>query len=282
MPYALIWFLFLALLCILLPGIVVIAVPAKAARATVGWVIFVIGLLVVDYWTASVQPYDDDGVFPDPSILVFTAWGVTLAIAIAARGEALFGSRAGPPRHPALSWSIPFGALAGVVFLHWLRNRLAGIKPAEWVHAAVIAAFTAIILAAAWALARNALRFTTPLWVIMSFSTACLVLTAANAAMGFWMWQHAREFAAGKPYCVIAYRDFPVTYGNFGKNKRFARSGWDLSPLVNRRYGVWAVRKTPFMVVREEAGTKSYRYFLGKWDDVTGWDEEYYTPDCQP
>ena len=268
MSFVLPLFLLFALIAVI-PALVIVATPAKAARAAVGWVIFVIGLIFIDFWTSSVNPYDDDGVGPDPSSLVLSVWVIVVIIAIGVRRDALFPTEAAPPRHPALCWSIPFGALASVAFVHWLRNRLAGAEPAAWVHGGVMAVFVLVILIAGWAAVRSVGRMVPSLRAVLAFAVVGLLLVSANVIMGFRLRQQAQEFAAGRPYCMM-------TYGGF-ETKRVARNGWEMSPLVNRHHGVWAVSKTLFLTVREKAGTRSYRYFNGDWRDVT-----HRTPDCRP
>lgn len=263
--------LLVALIVFVLPGVVIVAVPATIVRATLGWIVFLIGLLAIDSWTSTVEPYDDDGVFPDPAPLVLAAWAVVLTIAVLIRREAfLSGSGNGGDRYQARSWSIPLAALASVAAMHWLRNWLAGAEPAELVHLIVIASLLVVLLLAGWWIVRRTARLAIPARIAAVFAATGLVLISSNIVMGFRMWDEARRFADGRPYCVM-------TYGGF-ESRRVAQDGWDLSPLVDRQYGVWAISKTPFMAVQEQDAIRSFRYFHDRWIDVSRSDD----PHCLP
>jgi len=266
------------LLIVLVPAVFLLAVPPRAVHVTLAWLILAMGILVLDYHTASVMPYDDDGVFPDPSPVVIGGWLCVMTVAIAIRHDALLWppvmQESGKHDHFALSWVVPAGILSAVVGMHWLRNRLAGFEAAMAAHlvllagGVVVAGLTIAALrwaarAAPWDRAVPLLRYT------LFVSASCIGLLVANIHMGYAMWSDAERFAAGRPWCAM-------TYGGF-ETRRVARNGWDLSPLVNRHYGVWAVRKTPFMVVKDGQALRSHRNFLGQWQDVN-----YEPPHCLP
>ena len=100
--------------------------------------------------------------------------------------------------------------------------------------------------------------------------TAIAVLVCLSGLKGFDLWSKARAEAGGAPHCVLAHA------GN--ERSRQARSGWDLSPLVNRRWGIWAPSKGPVLVVRDGEAVRAYRRINGKWSSV----EEGRTVRCRP
>jgi hypothetical protein len=266
-----------AVAILVLPLVAVIALPVKAARSFLGLVLFGIGILFLDFATANFMPYDDDSPGDAFAALLMAAIiGIgalsTLLLAVRDRGLFIVEQEEGVRR---LDWAraLPVGALAGVVFMHWLRNRLAGAEPAGHIHGAVIAAFLAVFLIAGWFLWRRSSWSALFDRALLAFALAGIFLSIANIAMGFRMWERSREFAAGRPFCVM-------TYGGF-ETRRQARSGWDLSPLIDRHYGVWAVSKAPVVFLEDGGNIRSYRYFTGDWRDVSRSEREArHTPIC--
>lgn len=238
------------------PGVVIALTPARFVKAAAGWIIFFVGLVFIDYKSSSVAPFDDDGAFPDPSSFLLTGWTMATVIAIAVRREALVESLSDSRYRAFLNWTVPIGALLGVGFSHWLRNRLAGAEPAAEIHVVVASGFLLVL-----GVTHRLRRFENLRETAMAFAITGLLLVAANIQMGFSIARKAETLAAGRPFCLM-------TYGGW-ETRRRAQNGWDLSPLVNRHYGVWAVRKTPFLTIKEGDALASYRYFWSKWDNVT-------------
>lgn len=238
-------------------------------RAVLGWTVLVVGLLAIDTWTSTFLPYDDDGVFPDFGSLFVSLAVAGIVFAAAIRREALIEPlpEQGVTRVLARA-SVPLGTLAAVAFMHWLRNCLAGAEPAMLIHFAVVAAFAGVGAVSFFAARKQRVAVSTAGCGMLSFAVAGLLLTVANAAMGFRTWNDARDFAGGSPYCLM-------TYGGF-EHRREAHEPWELSPLVNRYYGVWAIRKTPFLVVGDGPHKGVYRFFPDKWRG------ERDRPQCSP
>jgi hypothetical protein len=268
-------YLFAILATLLFPAIVIALSPNAWVRAVGGWLLLGIGLLLIDAHVATPSPYDDDGVLIPPGVFEACLWiaGGLAVVAFVARWRSSAESLRRSTSPAALNWlrdcAIPLGLLLAAAGLHWLSNRLAGAQPSVAIHAAVIA--VSILPAAAmiglkyW----RPGRWTTLQQFGLTIPAGIALLTIWDAHLGFDLKARAAALAADRPHCLM-------TYGGF-EHRREARGGWDLSPLVNRRYGVWAASKGPVVTIREAEGIRQYRWFSGRWQAVS-----YGPPLCKP
>lgn len=259
------------LISVLLPATLVLVAPQGWIRAVAGWGFLAAGLVFMLDYVQHPAPYDDDFMDFNLGLALGGVWAITIAGALAIRR---------PPLDPepvaeqstalqwAQCWSIPIAFLFAAAFLHWLSNRLAGGSPAWLIHLWVLLLPLGLILVAlrrsGWRVKDMAAlrRFG------LALPAAFALLVLWDVDKGFEAWSEARTFAAGRPYCLM-------TYGGF-EHRREARSGWDLSPLVDRHYGNWAVGKTPSLVVATDMGPATYR-FRGSWSNATR-----ESPPCRP
>ncbi len=248
------WLIFLTIL--LGAPLTVLFLPPRWVPAAIGWWILLIGLVWIENRTSTPAPYDDDGIGLGLGGALALIWGAALAMAATARLKSIVSD----PRHAPLflAWPVPIAILVAVAVHHWLSNRLAGMTPAFLVHLALVAAAAAILLEAIRLRGRvGRLR----LLFVSAFALAMVVLVHRDAWLGFRLWQESVWKAAGRPHCVM-------TYGGF-EHRRPARSGWDMSPLVNRLYGNWAAGKAPILIVSNMDGAMvGYRRTIGGWQEV--------------
>lgn len=260
------------LLVVLLPAGLVVAAPGRWLGATAGWALLAAGLVFILDYIHHPAPYDDDFLDIDLGLLLGGFWAMTVAGALLFRLRATAGAECQTQGSAVLQWaqcwSVPAAILVAVAFLHWLSNRLAGAAPAPLVHLWAVLPPLGLLLfllspAGGWTR-----KF--PVWrrLALALPAVFASLVAWDVQEGFAAWSEARAFAAGQPHCLM-------TYGGF-EHRRQARSGWDLSPLVDRHYGVWAVAKTPTLAVATPGGGETYRFHGGRW---TGTNER---PQCRP
>lgn len=256
-------FLLVVLGILLFPSVLVALVPRAALPATFAWISLGIGLIIIDEHSATAAPYDDDGVFFGPGAFegwFWIMWVLTLA-AFLARWSS--GRREDPvPSAPTwlrwmLHWTIPTAALGCAAGMHWLRNRLAGAEEAQLTHFTLIGGALLVSLVVLWRKRSRSAGWESPDRLALASAGVVVLLVAVDAQKGFDLWSNATAFAAGRSHCIM-------TYGGF-ERQREARNGWDLSPLVNRRYGTWAASKAPVVLIGEPDGVEGYRWFNGSW-----------------
>lgn len=255
----------------LAPAASIVAAPQRWARAVTGWALLIVGVLMIDSHIATPHPYDDDGVDIGFGAMVQVIWVLTLPMALLLRSRALleFQNNVRSPLWRAIGcWSVPAAILFAVIFHHWLANRLAGAAPAGLVHLLVVLA-AVVVLCGAIVIAWRSRQANGLHRLGILFPCALMIIVLLDAQKGFAMWDRAVAMAADHPFCLM-------TYGGF-EHRRRARDGWDLSPLVDRHHGTWAVSKTPFLVVATDQGVQMYRWFPRRWQDVP--DDK---PQCVP
>lgn len=256
--------MFILIVPALLPAVLMLVAPSGWVRAVTGWMILVTGLIMIDNHVVGVGPYDDDGVFPSPVPLWAWVWAITMGAALFLRQEALLSPSDQDDRSPAhwaCTWSIPVALLVAAAFVHWLSNRLAGASPAALVHLGVIGSSLAASGGAAWLLAKRQGGPRTLRHLAVATPLAVAALASWQAMKGFDLWNKARAEAGGAPHCV-------VTHAGIERSRK-AANAWELSPLVNRKYGIWAASKGPVLVVRRRSAVQSLRRINGKWRDVS-------------
>jgi hypothetical protein len=255
--------LFFLLLLLAAAGPILVA-PSGWARAVTGWVLLGIGLLVIELKSATASPFDDDGVGFEFGMLFVLWWTLSVLPALLIRHRALLQGPGDEGRSVGMrwlrDWAVPLGLLFAAVFLHWLGNRIAGASPAWLVHVLLGATACGCAAGVVWRCGWRFVALSPASRLAFAVPAAIAVLVVYNASAGFGMWSRARQFAGGAPWCAM-------TYGGF-QHERGARSGWDLSPLVNRRYGSWAVGKAGFLVVGVGADAVSYRWFQSRFQQA--------------
>lgn len=259
-------FLFVLAGILLLPAIIIAICPRGWVRATAGWLILGIGLLLIDDHVATASPYDDDGVVFGPGAFVGLFWVMLIGatIALFARWKAVL-EPPDPSAGPTVlqwvrDWAIPLSLLIAAAGMHWLRNRLAGAEPAALIHFAIIGASVLICSIMLWRKRRQFGGWTTLEHFALALPASVALLIAWDVHKGFELWSRANEFAGDKPRCMMSYGGF--------EHAREAHSGWDLSPLINRRYGTWAASKASVVILREGDNIQRYRWFAGRWREV--------------
>lgn len=261
-------------LILVLPAIVILVSPKTWVRAVAGWLLLGIGLLAIDEHVATPNPYDDDGGFIPPGAFEAFMWlaGGLAAAALIARWRSSI-EPSSRPTNPVLDWlrdcTIPLGLLIAAAGLHWLSNRLAGAQPSVVIHAAVIGVSILLVGAMIGLKSWWPGRWTSLQQLGLTIPAGIALLTVWDAHLGFDLAARAAALAANRPHCLM-------TFGGF-EHRREARGGWDLSPLVNRRYGVWAAPKGPVVTIQEAQGVRQYRWKRGRWQDVS-----YGAPLCTP
>jgi hypothetical protein len=262
------------LISVLLPATLVLVAPREWARAVAGWGLLAAGLVFLLDHLQHPAPYDDDFLDIDLGLALGTVWASTIVGALVIRRALLdpdpLGEKPALPAAPTVlqwlqCWSIPIAFLVAAAFLHWLSNRLAGASPAWQVHLRVLLpALCLFAFMLRWVGWRG---LGGPRRLGLALPVAFSLLVAWDGHKGFDAWSGARSFAAGRPYCLM-------TYGGF-EHRRTARSGWDLSPLVDRHYGDWAVGKTPTLAVATDEGIATYR-LKDRWRPTNE------RPQCRP
>jgi hypothetical protein len=262
----------LILFVLLLPAGLVLISPPSWIRAVAGWGLLAAGWVYILDHIHHPAPYDDDFMDLDTGIFLGMIWAATIAAALVARQRALLDPDPAPPGPAVLQWlrcwSIPIAFLMATAFLHWLSNRLAGAGPAWQVHFWALALPLSLMLLLSWARRWRMEGLSGRQRFGLAFPAFLALLVAWNAYQGFTAWSGARAFAAGRPHCLM-------TYGGF-EHRRVARSGWELSPLVDRARGNWAVSKTPTLSVATAEAFATYR-LLGR-----GWQSTNERPQCWP
>ena len=150
-------------------------------------------------------------------------------------------------------WTWPAAALGCAAGMHWLRNRLAGAEAAQLVHIMLIVGALLVSLVVLWRQRSRKAGWKSRHRLGLAIAGVVVLLVANDANKGFDLWSKATAFAAATTHCVM-------TYGGF-ERQRQARNGWDLSPLVNRRYGTWQLRRRRVVMIAEPAGLSGYRCF---------------------
>ncbi len=268
-------FLLILALILVLPAIIILISPKDWVRAVAGWLLLGIGLLAIDEHVATPNPYDDDGGFISPGAFEAYMWlaGGLAAAALIARWSRSIEPSGRSTSPAALDWlrdcAIPLGLLIAAAGLHWLSNRLAGAQPSVVIHAAVIGVSTLLAAAMIGVKSWRPGRWTTLQQLGLTIPAGIALLTVWNAHLGFDLAARAAALAADRPHCLM-------TFGGF-EHRREARGGWDLSPLVNRRYGVWAASKGPVVAIQEAQGVRQYRWHSGRWQEVS-----HGAPGCAP
>ncbi|HEX9931865.1 MAG TPA: hypothetical protein VGB08_03400 [Allosphingosinicella sp.] len=223
----------------LFPAVPILAAPRRWARAAAGWVLLGIGLMLIAVKSDTAQPFDDDGAGSALGVAIVAISTLSIVLALLIRHRALIEGPGDEDRSVVTrwlcDWAIPLGFLVAAAFLHWLSNRIAGASPAALIHILLVAGGCATAAAVLWRAGwrfgalRPAGRFG------FALPAAFAAVVVWDAVAGFDMWARVQRFADGEPWCAM-------TYGGF-EHERQARSGWDLSPLVNRRYGHWGGRQ---------------------------------------
>lgn len=265
-------FLLLFLLFLLLPAGLVLAAPRNWIRAVAGWGLLAAGWVYILDYIHHPAPYDDDFMDLDLGLLLGMIWAATIAAALLARQRALLDPDPAPPVPAVLQWlrcwSVPIAFLMATAFLHWLSNRLAGAAPAWQVHFWAATVPLSLMLLLSWARRWRLGGLSGRQRFCLAFPALLALLVAWDAHKGFTVWADARAFAAGRPYCLM-------TYGGF-EHRRVARSGWEMSPLVDRAHGNWAVAKTPTLSVATAEAIETYRWLRGDWQSTRD------RPQCWP
>jgi hypothetical protein len=253
--------LLLYLLIVILPAGLVLAAPRNWVRAAAGWSFLVAGWVYIHDHVHHPAPYDDDFMDLDLGLILGVIWSMTIAAALAARQAALRDPNPKPKRSVVRQWiqcwSVPIALLFGIAFLHWLSNRLAGATPALRVHLWVLVPLLGLMLLLAWGRQWRMADLSGRQRFSLALPAAVALLTVWDVHQGFSAWSGARAFAAGRPYCLM-------TYGGF-EHRREAQSGWEMSPLVDRAFGNWAVAETPTLSVATADGVTTYRLLRGAW-----------------
>lgn len=262
----------LSLLLAILPAALVLAAPRKWVRGVGGWAILAAGWIYILDHIGRPGPYDDDFMDLNLGLILGAAWAMTVAGALIARKSALLDPA--PVREPSAAlqwiqcWSIPIALLFGAALLHWLSNRLAGATPAWRVHFWVMAPPLGLVLLLSWFGRWRMKDLSGRRRFSLALPSVLALLVAWDMHQGYAAWSGARAFADGRPYCLM-------TYGGF-EHRRVARSGWEISPLVDRAYGNWAVAETPSLSVATAKGVATYRLFKGAWRSTSE------RPQCWP
>ena len=253
--------LLLYLLIVILPAGLVLAAPRNWVGAVAGWSFLVAGWVYIHDHGHHSAPYDDDFLDLNLGLLLGVIWAMTIAGALAARQAAIIGREAmgerSAVRQWAQCWSVPIALLFGIAFLHWLSNRLAGAAPAWRVHLWVLVPPLGLMLLLSWSRRWRLNGLSGRRRFALALPAVLALLIVWDVHQGFSVWSGARAFAAGRPYCLM-------TYGGF-EHRREARSGWEMSPLVDRAYGNWAVAETPTLAVATAGRIRTYRWFGGDW-----------------
>lgn len=248
-------------IALLLPAGLVLAAPQNWIRAVAGWGLLAAGWVYILDYTHHPAPYDDDFMDLDLGLLLGMIWAATIAAALMVRQRALLDPDPAPAGPAVLQWlrcwSLPIAFLLATALLHWLSNRLAGAAPAWQVHFWAIAAPLGLVLLLSWARRWRLEGLSGRQRFSLAFPALLALLVAWDGHKGFTIWSDARAFAAGRPYCLM-------TYGGF-EHRREARSGWEISPLVDRAHGNWAVAKTPTLSVAAAERIETYRWLRGDW-----------------
>jgi hypothetical protein len=261
------------LLFFMLPALPILVAPRGWARAVAGWIMLWVGLSLIKAKSRTPSPFDDDGIGADfgDAFLIISSLAIGAALLIRWRAL-IYGPKAedrGAVTRWLGDWAIPLGFLFAAAFLHWLSNRLAGTSPAWLLHVMLVLAASGFAAAMVWRSGWSFALTKATSRLGFALSAAFAVLVMWDAVQGFTMWSRAERFADGSPWCAM-------TYGGF-EHERRALSGWDLSPLVNRHYGNWAVSKALFLTVGSGSEARSYRWYVGRFRE-----EGRGSPECLP
>ncbi len=237
-----------------------VSMPHRWVRAAAGWTILLVGLLFIDDHVGTPAPYDDDSLDFGMGYLLAFGLGSALVGGVAIRNEALLTPFVDREPRLGLHWlksgAIPVAVLVTVAFHHWLSNRLAGVALSLVTHAAIIGLALVVAGSAIIIHQKRRLASVTLLHIVLTCSAALSLLVIRDVWQGWTLWSRAKQQAGGRPHCVM-------TYGGF-EHQRRALNGWELSPLVNRHYGTWAVAKAPVLIVANGRQITSYRW-TGNW-----------------
>lgn len=250
-----------------LPAVMVLLAPRRWLRAVTSWVLLGVGLLLIEDYVSTASPYDDDGGFFGPGMFV----GLLSFAGLAAIGAFAFRWSSDKDERQegndnallqwAGDWAVPFSLLLVAGGMHWLRNRLAGMEPAATLHLTLLLAGTAVCALAIWRKKFRLKNWTTLDRFVLVIPASVAMLVAWDSYAGFRLWSQAEQLAAGRPRCMMSYGGFEY--------RREAVSGWDLSPLVNRLYGIWAPPKAPVVFVEDANRIQRFRRINGHWQEVS-------------
>ena len=239
------------------PGILIAIAPRRCVRLVTAATVLPVGLLALDEHVSTVAPYDDDGPFSGIGTAIVMTMCVAAVLGILKRPFDILHDDPDEPRYPVdRAWPVPVGVLAAAYFLHWLSNRLAGAEQPLTLHLAITVSGVVIGFAASLA-AKLFPPIRDPSLLLAAFAFALVGMIVNNAAKGCALWRQAKQEAGNQPHCIMSYGGF--------ERRRFARDGWDLSPLVNRHHATWAASKAPVIVIAEPRGVKQLRWMNGEF-----------------
>lgn len=221
------------------------AIPLALLASPRRWLGFVVGVAVLFGGVAwldlhTTPSWDQDFGYAWASGIL-SIWGfVTLAIGLL---RLLVGQKSSDPRGSRLDWTQPMAVLVAVFFMHWLRNRLAGVSPGWLPHLGIIGGslLVSTILVAQLRKAKSDaldLRVTA-----IAFSIAVAVLALGDAYDASTYLRMARTEAAGRNFCIM------TLAGN--EKYRPARSVFDVSPLISRYQGKSFIGHGSWLIVQD-------------------------------
>ena len=240
------------------PAIIAALLPRRYSYFAFGWYAFLLALLYLEYLPP--LPFAAKAGAERADDWLWLAAGCAAA-AFALRWAVDRIRRTPPPRLSfdkrfLLSWEFPIGIVLAILSFHALSEVMAGFRPAWLAHLLV-----AIGLGIGFAILLRCYTVlveappVTPMLLALVF-LVMMTGHAAGAASHAWILSgRASSFADGAPYCILAF--------DRAGNPRPATSTFDLSPLVMRSRGNYAVDEEAWLVVQTRWGPVSYAYTYG-------------------
>jgi hypothetical protein len=243
------------------PAIIAALLPRKYSYFAFGWYTFLLASLYLEYLPplpfaakAGAERADD------------WLWLAArcAAAAFALRKAVDLVRRTPPPRlnfdqRFLLSWEFPIGIVLAMLAFHGLSEVMAGFRPAWLAHLLVTIGIGIgfAILVRYYTVLVEAPPVTAML-LAMVFLVVMTSHVAGSASHAWILSGRASRFADGAPYCLLAF--------DRAGNPRPATSTFDLSPLVMRSRGSFAVHEEAWLIVQTRWGPVSYAYTYGpRW-----------------